>query len=132
MPRCTAMHESRTTADRGAGASTQRCRRRPSAAWRAVHALVFLIAIPGCSGGYQAAEERLRAESLRHQDEDMARYEAETARLRAEILKRFDRDQDGTLSRREEEAYEAYVAKVRSGQVANPFAAIVSPGADPP
>ncbi|MFM7137040.1 MAG: EF-hand domain-containing protein [Planctomycetota bacterium] len=89
------------------------------------------MAVLGCSGGYQAAEERLRAEALRRHDDEMARYEAEAARLRAEIFQRFDRNKDGTLNRQEDEAYEAYVAKVRSGQTANPFEAIVSPGIEP-
>ena len=91
---------------------------------------VFLFAA-GCSGGYRRAEERARADEMRYQDDESERYETEVLRLKTELLKRFDHNNDGELTGKEEQAYQAYLLQVRSGQVPNPFEAIASPGAVP-
>lgn len=92
--------------------------------------LVFFVAT-GCSGGYRAEEERLRADNLRHRDEQMRQYETETTRIRAALLERFDKNRDGSLSREEEGDYRGYMAKVRSGEVANPFDGVKATGESP-
>jgi len=92
---------------------------------------MLTIATLGCSGGHQAAEERLVAEEIMARDQEIVRYEAEAARMRAEVLSRFDRNRDGVLTGREDEVYRSYLTKVRSGEVANPFEDIASPGAAP-
>ena len=91
---------------------------------------VFLFAA-GCSGGYRRAEERARADEMRYQDNESERYETEVSRVKIELLQRFDRNNDGELTGKEEQSYQAYLLQVRSGQVPNPFEAIASPGAVP-
>jgi len=88
----------------------------------------ILLAATGCSGGYLAEEECLRAETLRQRDEQMRQYESETTRIRAALMARFDKNRDGSLSRQEEGDYLGYMAKIRSGEIANPFEAIDSSG----
>jgi hypothetical protein len=98
--------------------------------------VVFILMLAGgcsggCSGGCREAEERARADEMRHQDDESERYEAEVLRVKKELVKRFDRNNDGELTGKEEQAYQAHLLQVRSGQVPNPFEVIVSPGAAP-
>jgi xylose isomerase len=65
--------------------------------------------------------EKAWLEEKQRQESEMEQYDTDVAAVKARLIKRFDRDKDGVLNRVEQQEYDQYMSRVRSGRERNPF-----------
>ena len=89
--------------------------------WVPVIVMALAVVGLGCSTKRSAAEKEALRQGV--QEEIRIQQEGNAARDRAwkELREQFDKDNDGSLNRREKAALQAHLKKIHNGTAKNPF-----------